>query len=216
MEEKALIKSEKSSIVKRVMIIGLCIIVLAVLLRLVFPSYWVEVWPEHNDGETAPFDMFLESLIIPNESFDFVVCPLIYIGVIAVIYGIIIIIANRNVTLTVTNRRVYGTAKWGKRVDLPLDMISAVATAKLGGIAVSTSSGAIRFLGIKNNLAIHETISKLLMERQEKAPAASEQKPAVIASQSNADELKKFKELLDSGVITQEEFDAKKKQLLGI
>ena len=30
-----------------------------------------------------------------------------------------------------------------------------------------------------------------------------------------ADELKKFKELLDSGVITEEEFEAKKKQLLG-
>ena len=34
--------------------------------------------------------------------------------------------------------------------------------------------------------------------------------------QSNADELKKYKELLDSGVITQEEFDAKKKQILGL
>lgn len=33
---------------------------------------------------------------------------------------------------------------------------------------------------------------------------------------SPADELKKFKELLDSGVITQEEFDAKKKQILGL
>lgn len=33
---------------------------------------------------------------------------------------------------------------------------------------------------------------------------------------SSADELRKFKELLDSGVITQEEFDAKKKQLLGL
>lgn len=31
-----------------------------------------------------------------------------------------------------------------------------------------------------------------------------------------ADELKKYRELLDSGVITQEEFDAKKKQLLGL
>ena len=29
-------------------------------------------------------------------------------------------------------------------------------------------------------------------------------------------ELKKFKELLDMGIITQEEFDAKKKQLLGL
>ena len=33
---------------------------------------------------------------------------------------------------------------------------------------------------------------------------------------SNADELKKYKELLDTGVITQEEFDAKKKQILGL
>ena len=33
---------------------------------------------------------------------------------------------------------------------------------------------------------------------------------------SVADEIKKFKELLDSGIITQEEFDAKKKQLLGL
>ena len=33
---------------------------------------------------------------------------------------------------------------------------------------------------------------------------------------SSADELKKYKELLDMGVISQEEFDAKKKQLLGL
>jgi len=33
---------------------------------------------------------------------------------------------------------------------------------------------------------------------------------------SSADELKKFKELLDSGIITQEEFNIKKKELLGI
>ena len=34
------------------------------------------------------------------------------------------------------------------------------------------------------------------------------------AATSAAGELKKFKDLLDSGVITQEKFDAKKKQLL--
>ena len=38
----------------------------------------------------------------------------------------------------------------------------------------------------------------------------------VVQQVSVADELKKFKELLDMGVITQEEFDAKKKQLLGL
>ncbi len=38
----------------------------------------------------------------------------------------------------------------------------------------------------------------------------------VVQQTSSADELKKFKELLDMGIITQEEFDAKKKQLLGL
>lgn len=33
---------------------------------------------------------------------------------------------------------------------------------------------------------------------------------------SSVDEIKKFKELLDMGILTQEEFDAKKKQLLGL
>lgn len=37
-----------------------------------------------------------------------------------------------------------------------------------------------------------------------------------IQPSSYADELKKYKDLLDSGVITQEEFDQKKKQLLGL
>lgn len=36
------------------------------------------------------------------------------------------------------------------------------------------------------------------------------------SSISAADELKKYKELLDDGILTQEEFDAKKKQLLNI
>ena len=40
--------------------------------------------------------------------------------------------------------------------------------------------------------------------------------PVANTSSSSADELKKFKELLDAGIITQEEFDAKKKQLLGL
>ncbi len=34
--------------------------------------------------------------------------------------------------------------------------------------------------------------------------------------QNSADELKKYKDLLDSGIITQEEFEVKKKQLLGL
>lgn len=57
---------------------------------------------------------------------------------------------------------------------------------------------------------IKEKIDEI--KRQKSAPQAT----TVVQQASAADELKKFKELLDMGVITQEEFDAKKKQLLGL
>ncbi len=45
-------------------------------------------------------------------------------------------------------------------------------------------------------------------------------RPTVVAASSaptsDADEILKFKSLLDSGIITQDEFEAKKKQLLGV
>ena len=44
---------------------------------------------------------------------------------------------------------------------------------------------------------------------------ATKEVPSIAAS-SSADEILKYKNLLDCGVITQEEFDAKKKQLLGL
>ena len=58
---------------------------------------------------------------------------------------------------------------------------------------------------------------KILSEDEYKAALAEKNAPAApAAAPSAADELKKFKELLDMGVISQEEFDAKKKQLLGL
>ena len=118
------------------------------------------------------------------------------------------------IELTVSDKRVYGCAAFGKRVDLPLDAISAVGTGAFNSIAITTASGAIKFAMMENCSEIHSAVSKLLVERQNKPAVAA----AVIqeASQSDADELKKYKDLLDSGVISQEEFDAKKKQLLGL
>ena len=54
------------------------------------------------------------------------------------------------------------------------------------------------------------------MERQNQKNGEKQTEGNSVASAGGADELKKYKDLLDSGVITQEEFDAKKKQLLGL
>ena len=65
-----------------------------------------------------------------------------------------------------------------------------------------------------------ETLSafrKLIPTKEESIVQMESQKSATqTAAISSADELKKFKDLLDSGIISQEEFDAKKKQLLGL
>lgn len=135
------------------------------------------------------------------------------LATIMLVVGVIYAIGLSKSDFTVTNTRVYGIASFGKRVDLPLDSISAVGTSFLYGIDVGTSSGRIHFKCIKNYEEIHSELSKLLMERQ--YTEKQKEIPSNVST-SNADELKKFKELLDSGVITQEEFEAKKKQLLGL
>lgn len=142
---------------------------------------------------------------------NYVLYPLI---IVLAILGIIIYKRWSKVQITVTDKRVFGFDAVGKRVDLPLDSITAVGTSIFSGLAVTTASGAIKFAMLKNRDALHEAISKLLIERQSKPIATTTIKQEI--SQSNADELKKYKDLLDSGVISQEEFDAKKKQLLGL
>lgn len=123
----------------------------------------------------------------------------------------------KSYSLVVTNKRIYGYTAFGKRVDLPLDFVSSVGTHWwLKGIKIGSSSGRINFLLVKNQDAIHEVISNLLIERQNKKNSEKKVEQSPVSASSSADELKKFKDLLDSGIITQEEFDAKKKQLLGL
>ena len=115
--------------------------------------------------------------------------------------------------MVVTDKRIFGKVAWGKRVDLPLDSISATATLRtFKGVSVSSASGKIRFLLIKNANEMYNEINKLLIERQKK------EVPSDISSDKadTPDDLIKLKELLDMNVITQEEFDAKKKQILGL
>ena len=80
----------------------------------------------------------------------------------------------------------------------------------------SASSGKISFLVIKNASEIYSVINKLLIERQEKEKIIAKSSIANEAKTDEADQLVKYKDLLDKGVISREEFDAKKKQLLGL
>lgn len=132
-----------------------------------------------------------------------------YVIVVALIY-----FAMCKTELVVTDKRVYGKTAWGKRVDLPLDSVSAIGSFQtLKGVSISTASGQINFKLIKNSDAIYQTVSRLLLERQQ---GKSVSMVADTSKSDDVEQLQKLKGLLNSGVITQEEFDAKKKQLLGL
>ena len=139
--------------------------------------------------------------------------PILYIRFFAYllfICSIVLRVMMNRCSITVTDKRVYGNASFGKRVDLPMNQISSVALGSSKSIAVATSSGKIQFWLLENSNEIHKAISDILI-RQQKTELRT-----VEATSSGADELKKYKDLLDIGAITQEEFDAKKKQLLGL
>lgn len=140
--------------------------------------------------------------------------PFLLVLAVSAVIALLFFLKFHKTELVVTDKRVYGKTSFGKRVDLPLDSISAVGTSLLKTIAVTTASGAIKFSLIANRDEVHEKITGLLVNRQGK-DKPSEIKVEKPANNDPAD-LKKYKDLLDSGVITQEEFDAKKKQILGL
>lgn len=184
MEEKVLITGEKNKKFRKIIIIcGIVIYLIAILI-----------------------DFLASSL---DEDYIYMVCSVIaMIGIIFTATGIITIFIKAE--LVVTDKRVYGKTGFCKRVDLPIDLVSAVGTSWLWGIDIGTSSGRIHFKLMNNKDEIHSVLSKLLMERQQEKITAN------IQTASNADELKKYKDLLDNGAITQSEFDEKKKQLLSL
>ena len=130
------------------------------------------------------------------------------------IFFLLIASGLKNQKLIVTENNIRGTyGKIFKRnVDLPLDSINSVEYVKKSGIVnIATSSQKIHFESLLNAEEISNVINDLLQKRQ-----ATRGTTTVVNRSSNAEELSKFKKLLDEGISTQEEFDAKKKQLLGL
>ena len=119
--------------------------------------------------------------------------------------------------LVVTDKRVYGKAAFGTRIDLPINKISSIGLGvKLfSSLAVATSSGKIKFFLLKNREDVYQTISNAIANTEAPITETNNKQDSSLVG-SVADELKKYKELLDSDIITKEEFDAKKKQLLGL
>jgi len=128
---------------------------------------------------------------------------------------------DNNFAYAITNKRIImaqkGTLSGHKLQTVYLDNINDINFQSgmiLGVMTIDTTKetfnvGLDKKSAEKVNSKVHEVIDEL------KSIKNQPQQPT-ISNVSVADDIKKFKELLDMEAITQDEFDAKKKQLLGL
>lgn len=125
----------------------------------------------------------------------------------------LIVCTNRRI-LMLDKGMIYGL----KLIDIPLDRINSISHSKgllLGKISITDGATTRTIQNVANTTVsfFADTVNKEIeLYKQAKNTRLNQ----VINTTSDADEIIKYKQLLDMGALTQEEFDAKKKQLLGL
>lgn len=175
-------------------------------------------------------DMFWIPFLALCLVFIIILClPVIYNLIIKLIANII----NKNYSLLLNDNEIKGTYKnkfSRSQLVLPINQINSISKKKglldrlLGGetIIIATASEKIKFPTVKNAVEFVDKASNMLSTKSNNTsiePLDTIEKTTAAVTDNtfhSADEISKFKKLLDDGVITQEEFDAKKTQLLGL
>lgn len=117
-------------------------------------------------------------------------------------------------TMLIDNDRIICKRKGKIEKEFLVKDIKSVESVSVKGLLIRGNSIKYKINMLENANEIKSTIMDALATVPVQSIATTEIKQEIHAS--SADELRKYKELLDSGVITQEEFDAKKKQLLDL
>lgn len=126
---------------------------------------------------------------------------------------------KRNGVLVATNLRIifYGKKTFGYDMEtIDYNKISSVDYSKgmaFGKLVIFTSGNKIEF----QTTAEHASRSVMKIIKEHTKQKESESTTIINSNEKSiAEELKELKELVDMDIITQEEFDAKKAQILGI
>lgn len=110
-----------------------------------------------------------------------------------------------------------------KNLKLPIEKVDSILIEnsiidKLYGgqtIAIRSASGLMRFMCVQNaSEFVDKTLEAIKAYQESNKP--DDVNIQTNTSSDNLEQIKKLKEMLDSGIITQDEFDTKKKQLLGL
>lgn len=80
------------------------------------------------------------------------------------ISGIIYLYIGRT-NITVTDKRIYGKAIFGKNIDIPINSVIFVGIGQPKKITIATSAGKIQFAGIKNVDEVYGKIQTILSNK---------------------------------------------------
>jgi hypothetical protein len=125
----------------------------------------------------------------------------------------IIYYTSKNNEITLTNYKIIGTYRRNTSLNIPIDSISSVSKGAIGTLCITCAGNRYNISFVDNRDDFCAKLNELLNQRTQQTLRDS---AIAYSQQSNFDEIAKLKQLLDNGAITQEEFDAKKKQLLGL
>lgn len=127
-----------------------------------------------------------------------------------------LMICTNSRVLIIDRGMIYGT----RSTEIPLDMVNGVSYSQgimFGKIDIANGSEHTLIDNVDKKTApiMVNTIKEAAREYKTKVyqPQSSTNQPSQV---DPAEEIMKFKKLLDAGAITQEEFEAKKRQLLNL
>ena len=213
MEERIIIegKNKAKQIFKTVISVGAAIVIFALILcavRLntgeIYKSFYGMYMPYTQAGFNF-FDLLFCGICFELEA---AVGVLIYLGVLVILVSVFLNAMMSKCAITLTERRIVGKSAFGKPADISINQISSISKGAFLSISVSVASKSFSFWCIENRDEVFNNLAYMIQTRRVSTPT-----PQLAG---RADELKKYKELLDIGAMTQEEFDAIKKQILGL
>lgn len=164
--------------------------------------YWCVIYDTFGEFFTAEFF-----------NFECFFGYMITLGVVALIVGVIMKFNTEKCEITVTKEAICGKLPRGKEVQIPLNQITAINRSSFNGVSITSIGNVSNFHCIENREEVMKAISYLLANPQQSSVQPTQ---SASANDGEAEQLKRLKDLLDSGVLTQEEFDTKKKQILGL
>jgi hypothetical protein len=159
---------------------------------------------------------YLEHVGFVNYTTNEMLIPFIIFGALTLLLGVLNLcyyIDTKKEMIVDTNKIVCKNGKKTQKEFMVKD-IKSVELASMKGLMIRGNGFKYKI----NLLSNAEELKTTIMDSLATLPAANIATTEIKQKNlpGSADDLKKYKELFDNGIITQEEFDAKKKQLLGL